>query len=53
MYSGSFHLGWYIFKKIDLNPSIDIFAVDEINNILYGYNYDTPDSFYKYNLHPQ
>lgn len=40
-------------KKIYLNPSIDIFAVDETDNILYGYNYDTPDIFYKYNLHIQ
>lgn len=32
------------------NPTPNLFVVDEKNSVLYGYNYDYPDCFFKYDL---
>lgn len=37
-------------KTVQLSPGVDLFAVDEKNNQVYGYNYSRPDHFYRYPL---
>lgn len=39
-------------KTVRLSPAVDLFAVDEKNNQVYGYNHSRPDHFYRYSLSP-
>lgn len=37
-------------STVELSPAVDIFVVDEKNQLLYGYNYNRPDYFYQFDI---
>lgn len=39
-------------STVELSPAVDIFVVDEGNQLLYGYNYNQPDYFFQYDIKP-